>query len=467
MNDITISEKLAKHIDGICFDKVPLSTLAKVKLCILDLFGAHYAGYRTPPCDAVRGYLAAYVNDTQATVWSTGSRTSCTEAAFANSAIAHLTVFDDMHANSAAHYGSMVIPAAFALGEYLKCSGKQLVTAIVAGYEAGIRVGSAITSPFFAKSGFRPSGTFGPFASAAAAGRLLGLTGEQMTNALGLAGNFGVGLMAWANAGTDDSMYQPALASRGGILSAMLAKSGAGAPRQIFEVENGFAQVYAGNREAGSEVVARLDGGYKIEEVYYKPVAACAFVQSAAKAALELAAQRDYGLEDIREVEVRLFRQGKHYPGLDHHGPFGGVMQAQMSNPFTIATILAKRSVEFDNFTKLDDPVIAALAAKVVLLDDDQAQSRFPAEQVVHMKVVLNNGDTRTVTSNNPHFLDSDEVLAKSRLYLGNALGREAAEQIVELVQNIEAIEDVNAITAVISRNRKNLCTMTGAASAS
>ena len=67
-------------------------------------------------------------------------------------------------------------------------------------------------------------------------------------------------------------------------------------------------------------------------------------------------------------------------------------MQAQMSNPFTIASILAKRSVNFEDFTKLDDPVVTALAAKVVLLDDEEAQSRFPSEQVVHMKVVLKNG---------------------------------------------------------------------------
>ena len=309
MNDMTISEKLAGHISGISYDRLPELTIAKVKLCILDLFGAHYAGYRVSSCDAVRGYIAYVKDKTQATVWSTGGRTSCTEAAFANSAIAHLTVFDDMHAKSASHYGSMVIPAAFALGEYLKCSGKDLVTAIVSGYEAGIRVGSAIMSPFFAKSGFRPSGTFGPLGSVAVAGRLLGLTGSQMVNAIGLAANFGAGLMAWANDGTDDSMYQPALASRSGILSAMLAKSGAGAPRHVFEVENGFAQVYASNRDAGGEIVANLDGGYKVEEVYFKPVPACAFVQSASQATLELAAKRDYSLEDIREIEVRLFRQ--------------------------------------------------------------------------------------------------------------------------------------------------------------
>jgi len=452
VSDMSISEKLAAHVGSISYDSLPQSTISKVKLCILDLLGAHYAGYHIQPCDAVRGYISQLGGAAQATVWSTGGRTSCTEAAFANSATAHVTVFDDMHAKSASHYGSMVIPAALALGEHLRCSGKELVTSIVAGYEAGIRVGSAIMSPFFAKTGFRPSGTFGPVGSVAAASRLLGLSADQTVNAIGLAANFGVGLMAWASDGTDDSMYHPALASRSGILSAFLAKSGAGAPRHVFEVENGFAQVYAGNREAGLEVLSNPDGPYKVEEVYFKPVAACAFVQSSAKAALQIATKKDYAVENIREIEVRTFRQGKHYPGLSHPGPFGGVMGAQMSNPFTIASILAKGSVAFEDYTKLDDPIVTSLAAKVNLLDDEEAQSHYPTEQVVHIKVVLKDGTTRTASSNNPHFLEPEEVLAKFRLYAGNALGETGTNRILELVQNIEALDNVGVITDVICR---------------
>jgi len=450
VNDTSISEKLAAQIDRISYDQLPESTITKAKLCILDLLGAHYAGYRIAPCDAVRGYISYIKGEAQSTVWSTGERTSCTEAAFANSAIAHVTVFDDMHAKSASHYGSMMIPAALALGEYLGCGGRDLITSIVAGYEAGIRVGSAITSPFFANSGFRPSGTFGAIGSAATTGRLLRLSREQMVNVFGLAANFGVGLMAWANDGTDDSMYHTALASRNGMLSAMLAKSGAVAPRHVFEIKDGFAKVYAGNEQASQAIIANADSRYKIEEVYFKPVAACAFVQSAARATLQIASKKDFNVEDITEIEVRVFPQGKHYPGLDYHGPFHGVMQAQMSNPFTIASILAKGHIRFEDFTVLNDPIVQMLAAKVRLLVDEEAASRWPGEQLVKIKMTLKDGTARESVSNNPHFLTPDEVLAKCRLYVGDALGETAAAQLIEMVQDIETVGKVSALAEII-----------------
>jgi 2-methylcitrate dehydratase PrpD len=465
VKEMSVSDRLAARITDISYEKLPQSTISKAKLCILDLFGAHFAGYRIEPCNAVRGYISYVKGDAQATVWSTGERTSCTEAAFANSAISHVTVFDDMHAYSASHYGAIVIPASLALGEYLGCSGKDLITSMVAGYEAGIRVGAAITSPFFAKSGFRPSGAFGVIGSAAAASRLFGLSSSQMVNAIGLAANFGAGLMAWANDGTDDSMYQPALGSRNGMLSAMLAKSGAVAPSHVFEIKGGFAIVYAGDSEAAQQIVANPDSPYKIEEVYFKPIPACAFVQSAARATLQVADTRNFEVEDITKIEVRTFPLGKHYPGLDYHGPFHGIMQAQMSTPFTIASIIAKGHITFEDYTKLDDPIVQALATKVNITVDEEATCRFPGEQCVKVEVFLKDGSSRKAASNNPHFLTPDEVLAKCRLYLNDALGHKATDRFVEMVQSIELVDNVNALTDIIRLNFKAPCPLAGAAS--
>ena len=228
MENMSISEKLASYIMSIDYGKLSSSSIEKAKLCILDLFGAHYAGHELESCTPVKRYVSSLKGEPQATVWSTGIRTAFTEAAFANTAVAHLTVFDDMHAGTASHYGSMVIPPAIAIGEYLKCSGKDLIAAIVSGYEAGIRVGSAIYKSYFSESGFRPQRhIFGPSASAITAGKLFGLDFNQTVNAIGLAGNFGVGLMAFAHDGTDDLMYQNGVASRNGVLSALLARDGA------------------------------------------------------------------------------------------------------------------------------------------------------------------------------------------------------------------------------------------------
>jgi 2-methylcitrate dehydratase PrpD len=456
MQTESISEKLSSYVTGLTYGRLPHSVIEKVKLCILDLFGAHFAGYDLESCKPVKEYISSLKAAPQATVWSMGTRAAFIEAAFANSAMSHITVFDDMHAKTASHYGSMVIPAAVAVGEHLKCSGKDLILAIVCGYETAIRIGSTMVTSKFMQSGFRPSGTFGAFGSAISTGKLLGLNFNQMVNALGLAGNFGVGLMAFAEEGTDDLMYHNSLASRNGILSAELAKYGARSPRYIFEIEGGVFKAYSGEIEALERIVDKVNDHYKIEEVYFKSVPACAFVQSAAMAALEIAKKEDFNIDDVKCIEVRIFPFGKHYPGLDYCGPFHGVMQAQMSNPFTIASILIRKGIRFQDFVNFQDPSVQSLSTKIQIIEDAEATSRWPEEQLAKVEVFLKDGSTRKGISNNPHFLKDDEVVDKCRLYVGRALDTSSCNLFVETVQSIETLDDINKLTEILNKKGRD-----------
>jgi 2-methylcitrate dehydratase PrpD len=449
----SISEKLAKLVEEMTYSRLPSGVVRKVKYCILDLFGAYFAGYDLKSCDPVKAYIRSLNAPPQATVWGMKARTSFIDAAFANSAMSHLTVFDDMHAKTASHYGSMVIPAAVAIGEHLRCSGRDLIVAIVAGYETAIRIGSAMITPRFSQSGFRPSGTFGVFGSAMTTSKLFRLNVDEMVYALGLAGNFGVGLMAFAEEGTDDLMYHNAFASRNGILSAELARHGATSPRRIFEIDGGVLKTYSGEIEAEG-IVFRIEDHFKIEEVYFKAVPACAFVQSAAKAALEIAQARDFQLEDVRKIEVGIFPNGKDYPGLDYCGPFHGVMQAQMSNPFTIASILIRKGLRFEDFVNFKDPAVQSLAARIQINQDAEAASRWPAEQLVKIEVFLRDGSTRRATSTNPHFLTDEEVVEKCRSSLKRVLDARACDRLIETVQSLEKVENLDPLTRILNEIR-------------
>ena len=447
MKKETIAEILASHLANVNYEKLAPKTVDKVKLCIIDLLGAHFAGYRLTATNPIKEYILDGKTGEGAAVWSLGTRTTFTEAAFANSALSHITVFDDMHADTASHFGSIVIPAALAVGEHRKCSGKDVIGAIVSGYEAGIRVGTALMNATFSSSGFRPSGTFGVFGSAVATGKLLALNTAQMTNALGLAGNFGLGLMAFANEGTDDLMYHNALASRNGILAAILAKNGAVAPRSIFEIDGGVLKTYGAKVEDGEKITESLGENLKIEEVYFKSIPACAFVQSAAMAALEIINTVKVRVEDIQKINVRIFPHGKNYPGLDHCGPFQGVMQAQMSNPYTIASILIRKRVVFEDYVNFKDSAVHSLAQKIEIVEDQEAAERFPYEQLARVDVQMKDGSVHSAISKNPHFLDDHEVIDKCKNYLGRITGNDACEDIVKSVQSIENMEDINTLT--------------------
>lgn len=451
----SISENLAQFVTGITYDELPPDVVQKAKVCILDLFGAHYAGYDIESCKPVRDYISGLDTSSQATVWSLGTRTLTAEAAFSNSAVTHSTIFDDMHTQSVSHFGSIVIPSAIAVAEHKGCSGKELILAIVCGYEVGVGIGTALMTREFLQSGFRPSGTFGAFGSSAAAGKLLGLNADQMTKAFGFAANFAVGLTAFGQEGTDDMIYHNGLASRNGVLSCMLAEKGATSPRRIFEVDNGFCSTYHGDVEVLKGTVGGLGDTYKIKEVYFKSVPACAFVQSTARAALEIALPRDdFVVGDIKGVEVRIFHQGKYYPGCDCAGPFESIMQAQMSNQFTVATILVHKGVSFENYRGYRDPSVQDLTRKVKVIEDKESTSKFPDEQVAKVEVFLKDGSGRTAISRNPRGLDDSEVVEKSKAYLGRILSDETCNQVIDMVQRLETLKDVNELTRLLDRDK-------------
>lgn len=449
----SISERLALHATGIKYGELPSRVIEKAKLGILDLLGAHFAGYDIEACRPVQEYISSFMATPQATVWSLGTQTLATEAAFANSVITHGTIFDDMHTPSVSHFGSIVIPAAIAVAEKRRSSGKELILAIVCGYEVGIRVGTSMLTPEFLKSGFRPSGTFGVFGSTVASGKLLGLTSDQMTRAIGLAANFGVGITAFGPAGTEDLIYHNGLAARNGILSSLLARNGAMSPQSIFEIEGGFCKAYRGNFEVLEQAVRELGERWKIEEVYFKSAPACAFVQSTVQAALEIACKKDFKIEEIENIEVRIFHLGKYYPGCDYAGPFNRLMQAQMSNQFAIASILVHGVMRFDHYVNFKDPSVQEVASKIKVIEDDEAQSKWPEEQLVKLEVFLKDGSSRKAVSQNPHFLNDAEVVDKSRYYLGRVLDNGICDQLIRTVQSLEALDDVGRLTQFLRKN--------------
>jgi 2-methylcitrate dehydratase PrpD len=443
----TISERLALYATGIKYEELPSRAIEKAKLSILDLLGAHFAGYDSEACHPVQQYISSLKATPRATVWSLGTQTSAAEAAFANSVVTHATIFDDMHTQSVFHFGSIVIPAAMAVAEEERCSGKELILAIVCGYDAGITVGASMLTPEFLKSGFRPSGTFGVFGSTVASGKLLGLTSDEMTRAIGLAANLAVGITAFGPAGTEDLIYHNGWAARNGILSSLLARNGAVSLQSIFEIDGGFCKAYRGNIEALEQAVSGLGEGCKIEEVYFKSAPACAFVQSTVQAALEIAGKKDFKIGDIKNVEARIFHLGKYYPGCDYAGPFNRLMQAQMSNQFAIASILVHGVMRFDHYVNFRDPSVQEVASKIVVNEDEEAESKWPEEQLVKLEVFLKDGSSRKAISRNPHFLNEGEVIEKSRYYLSRVLENGSCSQLIKTVQSLETLDDIKWLT--------------------
>jgi 2-methylcitrate dehydratase PrpD len=226
----------------------------------------------------------------------------------------------DEHPPSITHFGSAVLPPLLATAEQHDTPGQELLLATIAGYEIGARIGAASVKATSAR-GFRPTGLYGPFAAAAACGRALRLTPEQMTSALALAGNASAGLTQTWVEGTDEWRSHTAFAGRNGYLAARLAKAGARGAGCTLEGRSGFLRAFAGLDLDPDRLDRDLFATWAVDDVLLKVYPVCAFNQSIVQQAIEL--RRDHGVRpgEIQRIAVRMNPADLTYPGLDDPQP--------------------------------------------------------------------------------------------------------------------------------------------------
>ncbi|NBS26189.1 MAG: hypothetical protein EBS81_07765 [Gammaproteobacteria bacterium] len=191
------------------------SVTDKAKYCLLDYLASAYSTQQFHWVINARDMVLqnSGMDNGGAALIGSGKRASLQDAAFVNAVAGHSLVRDDMHLGSVAHLGVVVIPPALALAENRSVSGETLLEAIVAGYEAGGKLGRMLMDVQTAKK-IRPTGLIGAWAAAATGSVLLGMNEEQAANALGLASNYFIGLNEWAAWGSEDMYFHPGIAVR-------------------------------------------------------------------------------------------------------------------------------------------------------------------------------------------------------------------------------------------------------------
>jgi 2-methylcitrate dehydratase PrpD len=286
-------------------------------------------------------------------------------AAFVNGTLMQARGQEDTHGTF--HVGAAAIPAALAVGEELDVSAEALRTAIVAGYEAGIALSGPLT--VHTTPPHRATGMFGAVAAAAATSHVLGLSAERTTAALAMASAMSGGTTEWTAAGTHECRFQGGWAAMSGVLAARLAAAGIAASPSAFEGPGGFLACYAPLAEPAlsDSVGAELGERWQTLNVTFKPYPVCAFNQSAALAALRLAAR---GLDPaaIAAIRVSMPTREATYLGVDFGGPFTTLEQTQMSVQLCVAAALTHRSLAFAQVQpKVAAPLAHLIAATQVV----------------------------------------------------------------------------------------------------
>ena len=381
---------LAAFAAGLRFEDIPETVVRRTEDLFLDWLGSALAGKGARPVETIARFIEMMGPTTGASeILIHRRRSSPLVAAIANAAASHHAEQDDVHNGSVFHPATVVFPPAFAVAQSLGSSGQALLTACVAGYEVGVRVGE-----FLGRSHYRifhTTGTAGTFAAAAAVGHLLGLDAAQMRHALGSAGTQSAGLWEFLRDAADSKQLHTAHAAGAGLTAAYLAREGFTGARQILDGQQGLA---AGT-STDADVRKLADGlgtRWTVAETSFKFHAACRHTHPAADALLQVLAEHRLAASDIGSVTALV-----HQAAIDVLGPVTDPQTVHQAK-FSMGTVLGLVAVfgraglaEFDS--SHSDAAVRAVRDKVTMRLDDEVNAAYPARWIG--KVVVETADGR------------------------------------------------------------------------
>jgi 2-methylcitrate dehydratase PrpD len=385
----TPARELADFAASLRFESIPPAVVDRTEDLFLDWFASALAGKGARPVEALAAFHASQgpaSGPSEILIHRTSS--SPMIAAAINAASSHFAEQDDVHNSSVFHPAAVVIPPALAVAQALGASGRELVAAIVAGYEVGIRVGE-----FLGRSHYRifhTTGTAGTVAAAAAVGRLLGLDGDRMQHAFGSAGTQAAGLWEFLRDGADSKQLHCAHAAASGLAAAYLAQGGLTGARRIFEGPQGMAAGMSSDADP-ARLVDRLGTRWALAETSFKFHASCRHTHPAADALLHVMQREKLEFEDVAGVTARV-----HTGAIDVLGPVTDPQTVHQSK-FSMGTVLGLIALhgraalpDFDRDFR--DPAVMAFRDKVVMELDPEVDAAYPARWIGKVTVETTDG---------------------------------------------------------------------------
>lgn len=370
--------EIANWIAALRYDDLPERTRHVVRCAILDTLGCGVYGYQTPWAQRLLQWARNGGNKPAATVWSdTAPSLRAADAALVNGTASHAFELDDYH-NAKLHMGAVVIPAAFAMAETLQSDGRQLITAIAAGYEVMIRSSLALNPPAARLRGWHLTGVCGPLGAAAGCASLMKLSAEQTAWALGLAGTQGAGLWAFNADGTMSKRLHAGKAAHSGVLAAELAASGFTGPTQIYEFNDGGMLKAFSDASDPAPLTRDLGNVFHLDNTSIKPYSCCGSTHSYVDAALALRTQLGTPWDINRKVRVGMSNIVDVQCGFPY-AP-STELNAQMSLRYTVAAALIDGQVLPQQFSdsRMRDAGLVALSNRLQLEADPALDKLYP-----------------------------------------------------------------------------------------
>jgi 2-methylcitrate dehydratase PrpD len=448
-----LAVRMAHALDACSWQSLTPEVVAKAKLCLYDLFSSALGAADLPWSQQAAAVARANSGGAKhgAGIIGTADVVSVQDAAFANGVIGHQLVRDDMHVGSVSHLGTVLVPALLALAATKQVSGKDFLTALVAGYEVGGKLGRMILDVEVSKI-FRPTGITGPAAAAAAGAKLLGLNPEQTATALALGVNSAAGYNEWAATGGSEMFFHTGLAARSAVTAVQLAAEGAYASRTAIDGEAGILAAF--HKSLQPTVPELFADRPEILAVFFKPVPACNFAQSPAQAALAIARRKKLRAADIERVTVHVTRAAALYPGCNVSGPFEHILQAKMSIHYNVAAALVHGDFAERNYVPQQNSDVLKVATLVRLDVDADLTKAFPGKQGAGVTVQTRAGDVLEERVDDVVPTEATGVRERFVAAAAERLGQKRAKELDRVIATLETVTDAGELTRLATLER-------------
>lgn len=458
------TQQLAEFSSSLRFAHLPDAVVSKTKLCIIDTLGCCVFGASLQPVKKLAAMVAMEGGAPTASAFGLPLRTSASLAALLNGTSAHAFQLDEIHLESTLHPGSLALPAAFALAEADRTiSGRDLITAMVAGYEVGIRIGLAAKGGMF-KTGFHNQGTTGVFVAAAAAAHILRLDALQTQHAFGIAGSQAAGLMAVQD-GAMTKSFHSGRAAQSGVYAAQLARLGYTGIPDVLEADYGAFFSSFVDEWSEPALTDGLGSEWNILRVGFKPAPASNGSITAMTAIDRIMCENGLSAADIEMVTAFVSSNTLHHCGWPYEEDrIQSVLSAQMNLRYGIAVMAMERQNGVDQFheSRIRAPEILRFIARIKVehepsFDGENGRHRVACRLVVKLQNGAVHETTVLYRKGSPEDPMTSEQLQEKFRALTENIGGQQSARIVEIVSQIEKSDDLTELSRQLTTSEMSV----------
>jgi 2-methylcitrate dehydratase PrpD len=455
---VTLARELVRALRACAKTPLPADAALAARLHLLDAIGVGLASAGSPIGAAYRGFAADVVKGGPSTVFGQATGASAADAALINGGLIHSLEFDDTHTASIAHGSAVLAAGALAVAEAQNADGAALLGAYARGWEVLIRFGLAAPNGFHAK-GFMSTSVTGTFAVALLAAELMGLDEDRTVAAVGIALSQASGVMEFLTNGSSVKSLHPGWAAHGGVVAALLARSGMTGPETSLDGKHGLFRQFTGDEAAAGRfrgLIGDLGREWHLPRAAYKFYPCCHYLHPFIEAAGKLA-ERGVRANDVERILCRVPQgeaavicepwAGKQAPQTAH--------AARWSLPITVAARLVEGNVDLATFESPASGAVRELAQRIAWepLPGARFPERFEAEIVCETRA----GRSETVRiddvfGNHTRPPGAEAVLAKFRANATRSLKPDAVAALERAAQELAAARDLKALTAALRK---------------